>query len=596
MKKSAAKRKKLQKQSKLPVKIDNKLKPIDYILLASFFAFVAVVTSFKIFLDDDVFWHLETGRFIVQNGYIPSADVFGFMTSGTAWIPFEWGWDVITYLIYNIAGYYSLSVFRTLIVMTAFGVIVYVLWKNEISLSLIVLFSVLLVFSSLGRFSIRPQVVTYLFFILILYIFYRFKNNYKGEKSFIVVPPIIFLLWANMHMGVLLGLAVFGIFVVSEEIEYFFIYKKAKSDEEKTKNKYLVYSFVLSIIALLINPHFIETYLYALRHSEMQMLEEINEWKSPFSDPAVSFYYVKIYIFFLFTGVIILYYSLKKKELFPALLYIVTGIYSVRGLRFISDYMFIIFILWMVALGFLFRKTNINNTLDKLPVKAVLTLLIVFLIVKAADNSLYKDNLNNYFRETGLTVNDRYFPKAMFDFIEKEDINKIGSKPFNNLKIGGFFIWNFPESKNFIDSRNLNDNVYAEYKEIDLRKPGFENLLEKSGVDYVIYSTPYLTINTSEIRRNIISYLSTDTTDWKLIYWDDISFLYVKNLPKFGSLINKYEYKYVTPFNFIFNRRFLNEGYKSDRPEVINELKRKLSEEPEGTLTRDISYYLNSLH
>lgn len=596
VKKSAAKKIKSQKKDKLPAKSNNKLKPIDYILLASFFAFIAVVTSFKIFLDDDVFWHLSTGRFIVQNGYIPSADVFGFMTSGTKWIPFEWGWDVTTYLVYNIAGFYSLSIFRTLIVMAAFAIIIYVLWRNEISLSLIVLFSVLLVFSSLGRFSIRPQVVTYLFFILILYIFYRFKNNYKGKKSFAVILPVIFLLWANMHMGVLLGLAVFGIFVVSEEIEYFFIRKKTKPDEDKIKNKYLIYSFILSIIALLINPHFIETYLYALRHSEMQMLEEINEWKSPFSDPAVSFYYVKIYIFFLFTGVIILYYSAKKKELFPALLYVVIGIYTVRGLRFISDYMFIIFVFWMVALGFLFRKTSINNTLNKLPVKAVITLLLVFLIVKASDDSLYKDYLNNHFRETGLAVNDRYFPKAMFDFIKKENIDKIGSKPFNNLKIGGYFIWNFPESKNFIDSRNLSDKVYAVYKDIDLKKPGFGNLLEKSGIDYVIYSTPYLTINASEIRRNIVSYLSTDTADWKLIYWDDISFLFVRNLPKFGSLINKYEYKYVSPYYFIFNREYLNQGYKTDRPEVISELKRKQSEEPNGILINDISYYLNLLH
>lgn len=594
MKKSAAKRKKSQKKDKLPVKSDNKLHPIDYVLLAAFFAFIAVVTSFKIFLDDDVFWHLATGRFIVQNGYIPSADVFGFMTSGTKWIPFEWGWDVITYFVYNFAGFYSLSIFRTLIVMAAFAVIVYVLWKNEISLSLIILFSVFLVFSSLGRFSIRPQVVTYLFFILILYIFYRYKNNYKGEKSFAVTLPVIFLLWANMHMGVLLGIAAFGIFVISEETEYFFIRKKAKTYEEKIKNKYLIYSVVLSIIALLINPYFIETYLYALRHSEMQMLEQINEWKSPFS--VVSYYYVKIYIFFLITGVIILYYSFKKRELFPALLYVVIGIYSVRGLRFISDYMFIIFICWMIALSFLIHKTSINNIFNKLPVKAVLMLLLIFLIFKASDNSLYKDYLGNYFRETGLTVNKKYFPKAMFDFIRNEKIYKTGSRPFNSLKIGGYFVWNFPENKNFIDSRNLNDNVYAEYKNIDLGKPGFENLLEKLGIDYVMYSTPYLTINASEIRRNIISYLSADTTDWKLIYWDDISFLFVKNLPKFSILIKKFEFKYVSPYNFIFNRQYLNEGYKTDRPKVIKELERKLQGEPSGILINDISYYLNSLH
>ena len=84
------------------------------------------------------------------------------------------------------------------------------------------------------------------------------------------------------------------------------------------------------------------------------MLESINEWKSPFS--SASYYYVKIYIFFLFSGVIIFYYSFRKKEIFPALLYAVIGIYSVQSLRFISDFMVIIFIYWMLAAGLLLEK------------------------------------------------------------------------------------------------------------------------------------------------------------------------------------------------------------------------------------------------
>ncbi len=160
-------------------------------MLAAFLAFISVATTFKIFLDDDTFWHLATGRFIVQNGYVPSVDVFGFVTSGSIWIPFEWGWDVITYFIYNLGGFYTLSIFRTLAVVALFSIILFTLWKNNISLTTSILFSVLLVFGLLGRFSIRPQIISYLFFIILIFFLYRFKYNNKVKKSFVWSLPLI---------------------------------------------------------------------------------------------------------------------------------------------------------------------------------------------------------------------------------------------------------------------------------------------------------------------------------------------------------------------------------------------------------------------
>ena len=88
MKKSVPPKNKKSKTKESSAPIGNSMLNIfDYILLAAFLAFISVATTFKIFLDDDTFWHLATGRFIVQNGYVPSVDVFGFVTSGSVWIP-----------------------------------------------------------------------------------------------------------------------------------------------------------------------------------------------------------------------------------------------------------------------------------------------------------------------------------------------------------------------------------------------------------------------------------------------------------------------------------------------------------------------------
>lgn len=577
------------KKKLLLIKGNDKYPIINYLLLFAFLVLISVITTFKLFQDDDVFWHLATGRYIIQNGQIPSSDVFGFISGGMKWIPFEWGWDVITFMIYSIGGFYALSVFRTVIVLSIFFIIILILRKQNLSFSVIIPFSILLIFGILTRLSIRPQIATYFFLILIIYIFFRHKYNNTGEKKFLFLMPSIFLIWANIHMGVLTGILIFALYCISELIETFIINRKNISEELIRKIKFLVITFIISAAVLLINPNFINTYIYTFKHSQMDLLEQINEWKSPFSSSNIYYYNVIIYLFFLITGLVIFYYSFRKKELFPVLVYIVIGIYSIQAMRFITDFMITIFIFWMISISFLTSKFNFDKVIENIISKTIIFIGIIYLIFNIYNNTIYKEYLGNYFRETGFGVNENFFPKKMFDFITKENIDKIGSRPFNNLKIGGYFIWNFPENKNFIDSRNLNDSLYYLYKNIDLKKYGFELLLEKLNVDYVIYSTPYLIYNPGEIEKNIISYLAEENNKWKLVYWDDRSFLFVKNIPKFKDIISQFEYKFVSPYNFLFEQKTLNEKYISDRLAVTGELRRKLIEEPDGKIINDIA-------
>ena len=575
---------------------NEKYSVFNLLLLISFFAFISLITTFKFFQDDDIFWHLATGRYIVQSGHIPSADVFGFVTYGTKWIPFEWGWDVMTYLIYSIGGFYLLSVFRTILIVSVFLFILNLLRKQNLSFSSIIAFSVLLIFGILTRLSVRPQLATFFFSVLLIYILYNNKYFYTGKKSVMYIAPVLFLLWANMHMGVLLGILIFAIYLISELINFFLLPKENKTNDIKCKIKFLLIAFLLSLFVLLLNPNFIDTYIYTFKHTQMDLLEQINEWKSPFSPSVITNYNVIIYIFFLITGIITIYYSIRKKDFFPALIYISVGIYSIQAIRFISDFMLIIFVPWMIALGFLIDKPVPNKIFKSIYLKCLVTALLIFLIINIYDNTVYKKYLGNYFRETGFGINEKFFPKAMFDFINKENINNIGQRPFNNLRIGGYFIWNYQESKNFIDSRNLNDSVYSLYKNIESKKYGFEYLLEKLDIDYMIFSIPYLTISASEIEHNIISYLSEEKTNWKLVYWDDRSFLFVKNIPKFRDIISNFEYKYVSSYNFIFRKKYLDDKYLSERLQVTAELRRKLLDDPNGVIINNIAENLKKIY
>lgn len=560
---------------------DKENKYYSYILFFIFCVIVCLFSTTKISVDNDVFWHLTTGRYIVQNFSIPSTEIFGFATSGRNWVPFEWGWEVLNYLAFSLGGFVALSIFRTVIILCIFYVLYLIIKKLKINIYFALLFSFVLLLGILTRLNIRPQIVTYLFSILLLYFLINHKLSEKANKKIVYILPIIYMLWANLHMGVILGMIIFGIFVFSEIVNFFFINAR-KTADDKEKLKILLISFAVSILALLINPFFYHVYTYTLSYTKIDMLDQINEWKSPLKEETLSYYNGKIYVFFLITGLITLYYSFKKKDFFPATLFIIMGVYSIQAVRFMADFMLVVFVFWLLAFDFILNKSKIYKIFNHYIFNIVLAVFLIFIAITSYNNYFYKNILGNYFRETGFGINENFFPKSMFDFIRSEGIEKIGQRPFNNLKIGSYFIWEFPGSKNFIDSRDLYDDLYFDYKSIDFKKQGFEALMDKYGFDYVIYNTPYLTVNASEIQRNIISYLSAQNTKWKLVYWDDKSFLFVKNEAKFEKIISKYEYKYVSPYNYLFAKDFINDKFVNDKETFVNELKRKLNDEPNG--------------
>src|SRR5690606_34234070 len=184
-----------------------------------FAVFIILLTTFQISGDDDVFWHLATGRYIVENGTVPSIDVFGYVTEGQEWMPFEWGWDVITYGLYNIGGYEAISVFRTIIFLLTFGILFIVMQRFKVSFNVSLLILGLMAFGTIDRLTPRPHIISYLFFALLVFIITDFKYIRHNHKILYFLP-LIFLIWANVHMGILAGMFFLGIYVISELIVY----------------------------------------------------------------------------------------------------------------------------------------------------------------------------------------------------------------------------------------------------------------------------------------------------------------------------------------------------------------------------------------
>jgi len=574
----------------------------NYGLIFLFSIFIILLTTFKISGDDDVFWHLATGRYVVQTGTVPSTDIFGYVTQGQEWMPFEWGWDVLTYTLYNIGGYTAISVFRTVIFLLMFLLLFLTMRKFKVSFTIIFIFLTLLAFGIMDRLTPRPHIISLLFFVLLLYLIITYKYFRRDKPGILYFIPLIFLIWANMHMGIIAGMFLMGIFVVSEVIIFLKPVKfSSKEILPLTKPELvrLILILIASILVMLINPNSFATYVYAYDHTKMKLLETINEWRSPFDSMFGGGFVTTIYKTFLFGGLIILYYAVKKKDLFSALVFIGFAVYSVRAVRFTVDYIVIITVFIAISTSFIIYNSKsgfLINFFNASPVpKIIMEAALVLFIFNIPNNKLYMDYLK-YYRVSGFGINSDFIPTQMFDFMKQNNIPQIGQRPLNHFGSGGFLVWNFPESKNFIDSRNLNDSIFNEYNSLISKRPGFENKLKSYDFDYSIYLAPDLVRAPKEMEQTIISYFSKHPNEWKLVFWDDKSFLFLKNLPKFKDIIDKYEYKIVTPYNYLYQKNILDQAVTEDPERFKSEIKRKLDEEPGGLIIQSINNsYSNKL-
>jgi hypothetical protein len=590
-KKQKGKEKKGSKQSISPAVLDK-------IMLGAFALFLILITTYKIQGDDDIFWHLASGRYIAETKTVPSADVFGFVTNGEHWIPFEWGWDLLTFTVYKIGGFVLLSILRTLIFLLIFFLYYRILKKFNVSNTIFILSGIILVFGLFERLTPRPQVISYMFFALILYIIIDQRYFGRGNFKPLFFIPLIFLLWSNMHMGMLSGIALFLIYFISETLVYFYPKKFSDGDSSPlSKNNLLMLLLILIVTLLipLINPHGFATYSYTISHLQMNVMSQTNEWLSPFNELFIGRLNNVIYILFLIGAIPVLYYSYKKKDIFITVLTIIFALYSTRSVRFSTDYQVIIFVFFVLAIDYLVSRIRDGKMksflLQKSPLKIVFSLLLVILIVTAANDKLYY--ALRYIRATGFGIDNYFYPVKMFEFIKENKIQDIGERPFNSYESGGYFIWTFQGKKDFVDSRGLNDRIVDEYKSIEMKGNGFAQKLAEYGIDYIPWCYADIVMTPQYLQMAIVSYLASKPDEWKLIYWDDNSFLFVRNAEKFKNIISKYEYRFVNPYNFIFQRKVIDDALQDNHETVKKEIRRKLNEEPSGNFIRAIysAYY-----
>lgn len=237
-------------------------------LLAALAAFAVVLFAPQVLNDGDTWWHLATGDWILGHRAVPHADPFSHTMPGAPWQAHEWLSEVLMALAFKAGGWSGLAVLVGGATALAAGLLASRLAKSLGGLSLIVTLVVGLAVASPSLLA-RPHVLTLP--ILVVWVVGLLAARDEDRAPRLRLAPLM-ILWANMHGGYVLGLALIGPFALETLIA------AAPADRWKVVRDWGTFG-VLALVCAMVTPHGPAGLLFPFQLMGMTSLPIIAEWR-----------------------------------------------------------------------------------------------------------------------------------------------------------------------------------------------------------------------------------------------------------------------------------------------------------------------------
>lgn len=487
--------------------------------------------SFNPINQQDPGYLLKTGEYILQHRVIPHTDVFSLTAYGAPWVVHYWLAAVVFQLLYSWGGAAFTITFVSLVALITFILIFATARQRTKNLVLsLVLMSVS--FLLLYRFwVVRDQIFSYLFTAILLYILERAWSGGRYRPLYIL--PILFVLWANFHAGVVLGVAILWLFAIT-----FILRRHGLSRPDKLSMKIILITLVSSV-AVLINPNGYIIYIYSFMIAPVAAALRNSEWISLLS---YAYWNFKIFLagmvivaLFILYRAAVKYRRNREVDLFHLGLLVgafLMPIISVRQMIFFA----------IIVLPILSAELEEFANERGVDLNKYLQPNLIWLVLAAATFIWGLRMVVLTFK--GGLVDASALPVKAVDFIQKEGIRG----PYFNIEYGGYLIWRlYPKERVFRDGR---DEVYRgkpleEFLTVTAGKPGWKELVDdKYKINYfILWYPPPLFGPSGGIAERI-----TKELGFELVYWDNNTVIFVRDTPQNKKVINEFAYKYVSPF------------------------------------------------
>ncbi|OPY81018.1 MAG: Tetratricopeptide repeat protein [Syntrophorhabdus sp. PtaU1.Bin058] len=485
--------------------------------------------------DTDLWYHLNSGRYFFENGFIPKDSYFSFIQPPREWVDYFWLFQVVVYKIYQFLDYYGLVFLRATVFATLslflFLFFFYRQGKERFYFFITIVFCLYVLLFMPRYYLVRPHIFTYLFMAMFLYILER-----RRERSFFL--PVIAVFWMNLH-GIVYPLML--LIIAAYLIETVYTIKRQKRKMEKSDLNIIV-PLILSMAAIYATPHgsritwmpFVPTGFASFYIQELLPLSfaDLFTFNIIRFCPSLSTIFNILLILVIISFIVVI--CTKQVRISHLILFAGGIILLLKGNRFKYEFMLLSMPLMRAMLATL-SPEYIKKFFPK-PVNIILAacvLLIPFMCVKEifSNSSRFPFSLRNLPHGIGVFLNKVNTGGAVLNYPDK----------------GGYHQWMlYPRYKIFIDMEVpflfTDEDFYiatSAYK----NKLFLQKLIDQ-------YDPSYITV---PIKDTFFRDMMLSFKQYRVVFFDDCEVLYA-NQNRQPDIVSIYAIKTFDPFNLAETR------------------------------------------
>jgi hypothetical protein len=475
-------------------------------VLRLLFSFPAMLGTFLVgrvfyeartfFVDPDLWWHIKTGENILRTHHWPTTDPYSFTVAGQPWIACEWFGDVVLAAAARFGGIVGLQalliVLSSLVILALYAFTTLQSGNSKAGF----LASGTLCSLAFASFTLRPQMLGYLFLVLTLIALERFRQEKQGALWFL---PLLFLVWINTHGSWIIGLATIFVYWISGLVGFRTGNLEAKP-WTPAERKSISLIFLLCLAVLPLTPYGTEPAAYPFEVASKLPVGVANvaEWQSmPFNLISGKLFlglllgFIVLQVMFRFT------WRVEQLALF-----LFGTLMACLHMRFLLVFVpFFAPVFATVAARWLppYDRKKDHYVLNALLMAGVAIAMIHY----------YPTRQDIQQRVS------RAFPTGTVEYIRE---HHIPGPLFNNYAFGGYLVWS--DQKVFVDGRSdpyERGGALSDYLYISQMKSGAMSVLGSYGIRACLLQ-----------RDEPLAMFLSASPEWQRVTTDEVATLFVR--------------------------------------------------------------------
>jgi hypothetical protein len=476
--------------------------------LVTAIVFIAIFAmAVRVPADTDTWWHLRSGRWIIENRAIPLTDPFSHTRYGHAWIDHGWLAQIALFAGYGVLKYAGLALLVAGLVTAAYVSVWHQCQEGDRWLRA---FALIMAAATSGViWAARPQIFSFALTALVAYLLFRFK---QGHKRIIWWLPLVMLVWVNVHGGFAVGFILVVAYLFGETANQL-LRNQGLSWREIGL---LALALGACLLVVPINPNGIQMWSYPFRTVGIGVLQDfIAEWRSP------DFHQLHLhpFIWMLLAALTAIGLSGRRADFTDLTLVALftymsllagrnIALFALVAAPVIVRYGTVALAGWRDRMGWSAERVAATRARPLITLNwALLGLVILAALVKIS-------------QPLSTAVNEQAqadsLPVEAIAFLKDE---RPAGPMLNSYNWGGYLIWELPEYPVFVDGRtDLYDDAFLrEYLSIVLAQDDWAQALDSHGVNLVLIEP-----------GSVLGRLLVERPGWDQVYLDEMATIFVR--------------------------------------------------------------------